>query len=75
MAHQLGQGVIDKTMSFSSFSDFIHMGGHGLYVWISYATALAVILFNILMPMRMRKQFMREQARQQRREEQHASHS
>ncbi|MCB1662038.1 MAG: heme exporter protein CcmD [Pseudomonadales bacterium] len=62
-------------MSFSSFSDFIHMGGHGLYVWISYATALAVLVFNILMPMRLRKQFMVEQARQQRREEQNASHS
>lgn len=62
-------------MSFSSFSEFIHMGGHGLYVWISYATALLVILFNIVMPMRMRKQFFVEQARQQRREEQNASHS
>lgn len=60
-------------MSFSSFSEFIHMGGHGLYVWLSYATALLVILFNILMPMRMRKQFFIEQSRQQRREEQNAS--
>lgn len=62
-------------MSFSSFSEFIHMGGHGLYVWLSYATALLVILFNIVMPMRMRKQFFIEQARQQRREEQNASDS
>lgn len=62
-------------MSFSSFSEFLNMGGHGLYVWISYATALLVILFNVLMPIRLRRQFFLDQARQQRREEQHASHS
>lgn len=51
------------------------MGGHGLYVWLAYATALAVIIFNLVAPLHQRKSFLRDQARQQRREEQHASHS
>lgn len=51
------------------------MGGHGLYVWVSYATALLVIIYNVVAPMRSRRQFIIEQARQQRREEQNASHS
>lgn len=75
MAHQLGSGVVVEKMNFSSFSEFLSMGGHGLYVWISYATALLVILFNVVMPIRLRRQFFLDQARQQRREEQNASHS
>ena len=27
-------------MQFSSFSEFIAMGGHGLYVWLSYGFTL-----------------------------------
>lgn len=62
-------------MSFSSFTEFVQMGGHGLYVWISYATALLVVVFNVVRPMQMRRQFFIEQARQRRREEQNASRS
>ena len=29
-------------MGFENFADFIDMGGHGLYVWLSYAIALGV---------------------------------
>ena len=28
-------------------SDFINMGGYGLYVWSSYALAAAVLIWNI----------------------------
>ncbi len=62
-------------MSFSSFTEFVQMGGHGLYVWISYAAALLVVVFNVVRPLQMRRQFFIEQARQRRREEQNASHS
>jgi len=29
-----------------SFGDFIHMGGHGLYVWGAYAMTLAVMVIE-----------------------------
>jgi heme exporter protein D len=31
-------------MAFESFSDFIQMGKHGLYVWSTYGFSLVVIL-------------------------------
>ena len=31
-------------MYFNSFSDFIEMGGHGLYVWLSYAIVFACLI-------------------------------
>ena len=34
-------------MQFDSFSDFIAMGGYGLYVWLSFGTC-ALILLGIL---------------------------
>jgi len=37
-------------VAFSSFSDFIHMGGHGVYVWLSYSVGVAVLLYNLLWP-------------------------
>ncbi|MFP8965905.1 heme exporter protein CcmD [Pokkaliibacter sp. CJK22405] len=37
-------------MYFSSFADFLAMGGHGLYVWLSYGIALAIMIFNVIVP-------------------------
>lgn len=34
-------------MYFDTFSEFLAMGRHGLYVWLSYGVFLAVILWNI----------------------------
>ena len=34
--------------SFSSFSEFLQMGGHGVYVWLSYTIALLVVIYNIV---------------------------
>lgn len=56
-------------MSFDSVSDLLHMGGHGLYVWLSYAIAAAVIAINILAPLSTRKQLLSELKRRLRREE------
>ncbi len=39
-------------MSFDSFSEFLSMGGHGLYVWLSYALGLMLILINLVGPLR-----------------------
>jgi heme exporter protein D len=33
-------------MHWNSFSDFIHMGGYGLYVWGSYGAALVLMLIE-----------------------------
>ena len=35
-------------MSFDSFDAFLAMGGHGLYVWLAYAAALAVVVVNVV---------------------------
>ncbi|WP_417584098.1 heme exporter protein CcmD [Nitrincola sp.] len=56
-------------MSFESFSDFLAMGGHGLYVWSSYALGLVVLLANVISPMMTRKRLITEQLRRIRREE------
>ncbi|WP_415897503.1 heme exporter protein CcmD [Neptuniibacter sp. QD57_21] len=55
-------------MSFESFSDFIAMGGHGLYVWLSYAIALFVIVINIVNPALQKKKVISNLARRLRRE-------
>ena len=34
-------------MNWSSFSDFIDMGGYGLYVWGSYLMALGALLWEV----------------------------
>jgi|TARA_B100001094_G_C17611832_1_gene521592 heme exporter protein CcmD len=33
-------------MYFSSLSELIAMDGHGMFVWLSYGTALVVLLVN-----------------------------
>ncbi|MCV6587877.1 MAG: heme exporter protein CcmD [Marinobacterium sp.] len=55
-------------MSFDSFSDFLAMGGHGLYVWLSYGIALAVIVINLVGPVMARKQLLADLLRRLRRE-------
>jgi heme exporter protein D len=52
-----------------NISDFFHMGGYAFYVWTSYALGFVVLLLNILLPMRNKKQVLRELAAKQRREE------
>ncbi|KXJ51023.1 heme exporter protein CcmD [Neptuniibacter pectenicola] len=55
-------------MSFESFSEFIAMGGHGFYVWLSYAIALIVIVINIVNPARQKKKIVSDLVRRLRRE-------
>lgn len=56
-------------MSFDSFSDFLAMGGHAVYVWSCFALGLVVLLANIISPMIERKRLIAEQLRRIRREE------
>lgn len=46
-------------MYFDSFAEFIAMGKHGLYVWLSYAIFLTVVLWNIWLVKSTRKQALR----------------
>ncbi|WP_432697761.1 heme exporter protein CcmD [Marinobacterium sp. YM272] len=57
-------------MSFSSFSEFLSMGGHGLYVWLSYALGLIVILVNLVVPLMERSQLIAQLKRRLQREKQ-----
>ncbi|MEK1939687.1 MAG: heme exporter protein CcmD [Pseudomonas sp.] len=57
-------------MSFSSFSEFLAMGNHGLYVWTAYGFSLAVLALNVALPVLARRRYLQEEARRLRRESQ-----
>jgi heme exporter protein D len=56
-------------VSFDSFSDFLAMGGHAVYVWSCFALGMIVLLGNVIAPMLERKKLIAEQLRRIRREE------
>lgn len=56
-------------MNFASFSEFIAMGNHGLYVWTAYGISLAVLGLNIALPLVARRRYLNDEARRMRREE------
>lgn len=56
-------------MAFESFTDFVAMGGHGLFVWLAYAIGIAVVLFNVISPKLIQKQLIEDQKRRLRREQ------
>ncbi len=53
---------------FETFSEFIQMGKHGLYVWLSYGISLIVIVYNIVAVYIERQQFFSEAKRRLKRE-------
>ncbi|MGX1125865.1 heme exporter protein CcmD [Pseudomonas sp. FFUP_PS_473] len=55
-------------MSFTSFSDFLAMGHHGLYVWSAYGISLLVLAINVAAPILARRRYLQEEARRLRRE-------
>jgi len=40
----------------NSMHDFLAMGGYGLYIWISYALTLLVLVVNLLTPILRKKE-------------------
>jgi heme exporter protein D len=54
---------------FSSLYEFIDMGGHGLYVWLSYAIGFIIILGNVVSVIWNRQRFFNEAKRRLRREQ------
>jgi len=59
-------------MFFDSFSDFLAMGRHGLYVWLCYGIFFVVLVANILAPVMKRKKLIQQQSRLHRREKNNA---
>lgn len=55
--------------AFDSLGAFLAMGGHGFYVWLSYALALAVVVYNIVAPLARRRRFLAAQRGRMRRDE------
>lgn len=51
-------------MYFDSFADFLAMGGHGIYVWLSYGLMTALLALLILGSRWHQRRWLREQHRQ-----------
>ena len=56
-------------MNFYSFTEFLAMGNHGLYVWTAYGISLAVLAINVALPLMARRRYLQDEARRLRREE------
>ncbi len=56
-------------MEFHSLSEFLAMGRHGLYVWLSYGITAAIVVINVTLPLMQRRRFMKEQQQRIRREQ------
>lgn len=56
-------------MEFSSFSEFLAMGRHGVYVWSAYGITALIIIYNILQPIVQRKKILKEQRQRLRRDQ------
>jgi heme exporter protein D len=54
--------------AFTSFSDFLAMGGHGGYVWSAYGLCMALLALNVVLPLLARRRYLNDLARRQRRE-------
>ncbi|WP_250657691.1 heme exporter protein CcmD [Alkalimarinus coralli] len=55
-------------MNFENFSDFLAMGGHGLYVWLSYGVAMLIFVANVILPMRKKKDIVKKHVQRLKRE-------
>lgn len=47
-------------MAFTSFSEFIAMGGYGFYVWLAYGVSLFSVLLLILSTLQKRKKIFKQ---------------
>lgn len=54
---------------FASFADFLQMGQHGLYVWLSYGIFFAIIIYNSVVVIINKHLFFKQAKRQLRREQ------
>jgi heme exporter protein D len=56
-------------MYFSSFEEFLMMGGHGLYVWLCYGVGFLVLMICFLSPIIKKRTILKELRQVQRREQ------
>jgi len=52
-----------------NLQEFFAMGGYAFYVWTSYGICFVVLLANIVLPIIQRKQFLRQLALKQKRQQ------
>lgn len=51
-------------MAFDSFTDFLAMGGHGFYVWLSYGVMAIGVLTLVVSSRRSQQRWIHQQQRQ-----------
>lgn len=56
-------------IEFSSFSEFLNMGGYAFNVWAVYGLFSAFIAINLVAPMIKRKSILKEQSRRLRQQQ------
>lgn len=56
-------------MQFSSFSEFIDMGGYGFYVWLSFGTTALILSFLLVSSKAGHQKIINEIAKRQQRDE------
>lgn len=55
-------------MSFTSWHDFLYMGGHYLYVWSAYGIGVFGLVVTLVRPLHARRRFFRDQTQRLRRQ-------
>ncbi len=55
-------------MAFNSLADFLRMGQHGFYVWMSYGLSYGIIFSMVLLTLKRQDSWLRQQTQLQRRE-------
>lgn len=55
-------------MAFSSLSEFIHMDGHGVYVWMAYGVGAIILGYNIVGPIVQKATVLKKLSQQAKRE-------
>ncbi len=54
-------------LQFDSINAFLHMGGHGPFVWSAYGITMVVMLWLLLAPLRRSRDMLRQVRRHQQR--------
>jgi len=55
-------------MQFSSFAEFVAMGGHGFYVWLSYGVSAGLLGLLVLLSLRNNNKVIKQIRLRQKRE-------
>ena len=50
---------------FETFADFMAMNGHGPYVWAAYAITFIALVWLCIVPLRQKREFLKQQQKLQ----------